>query len=442
MAKKKADDSATSLAKRIVQSLELRRAASSGYPASLREVARDVGFEVSEFEVRAALAKPPLKSGCILSVDGDLDSLAVLNETADIERLVGDERLLRTLCENLCSPQLPIISVKEIVAAGLLAKKLNKPFTLMWEGRIKSGDLPPFVEVVSVPGKTAKSSTNKLHDVRFPLPWLSLSRDLVQAMQPSGDAEGLIVEWSTLAGRVPGADHKAYAVLARTSEPFQSQVIPVFAKEPGGWLVLIANAERSASDPRILDRVYRATLKKGDTAVDVAALKKQKLLSPHLTAAFTRVVDQMASQCPEGFGVVRLGKKSILFRLRDVPGGSWSHQPSAVSDQPAQSGSPLPARPTEPQRADEASFERAFQEAFGRLDANDGGYNFVKILHLRSALPQYTRMEFDAGLHGLRLARRFSLVSSEGNAITLTDQEREAGILEAGTRLVYCKQIV
>ncbi len=435
MAKKTAIDPAASLAKSIVESLERRRNEKAGYPASLREVAQDVAAGISETDLRAALAKAPLKSRCVLAIDGDLDSLAILNDKEDIERLAGDERLLQILCERLCSPQQPIISVKEMAAAGVLAKKLATPFKLHWEERLKSGTLPSFVNAVQVPGKTAKATVQKLHDVRFPLPWLTLSDDLVQAFKHSPGSQGVIFEWSDLIARIPGAAHEKYTALARASEPFQSQVISVFAKEPKGWLLLSENVDHGARDPRIMDRIFQSALKAGDTAVEVAALKKQKHLSPQLSPAFSRSVDEISVSCPPGFGVLRFAKKTLLFRLRDVTNCPPHRGPLTAPphESVVVTSSPIPAGGT--------TFAESFDHTFTGLDAHDGGYNFVKLLDLRLALPQYGRADFDAGLHTLRLARRYSLMPSEGNGITLSQQEHDAGIQEFGTRLVYCKKM-
>ena len=435
MAKKTAVDPAASLAKAIVESLERRRNEKAGYPASLREVARDVAVEISETDLRAALAKVPLKTRCILAIDEDLDSLAVLNDKEDIKQLAGDERLLRVLCERLCSPQQPMVSVKEMAVAGVLSKKLATPFKSHWAGRLKLGTLPSFVNAATAPGRTGKATEQKLHDVRFPLPWLTLSADLVLALRPPAGSLGVITEWSTLLAQVPGAAPETYTTLARASEPFQSQVIPVFAKEPNGWLVLSENADRGARDPRILDRIFQSTLKASDTAVELTVLKKQKLLSPLLSSTFSRYVDEMSVNCPAGFGVLHFAKKDLLFRMRDVTGCN-----PGLGDQPAVPHEPEVVRPI-PTLSDGTTFAEAFDHAFARLDASDGGYNCVKLLHLRQALPQYGRAEFDAGLHTLRLARRYSLMPSEGNGISLSDQEHDAGIQEAGSRLVYCKKM-
>ena len=57
MAVKKAVDPAVSMAKAIMESLARRRSEGAGYPASLREVARNFASDISEADLRAALVK-------------------------------------------------------------------------------------------------------------------------------------------------------------------------------------------------------------------------------------------------------------------------------------------------------------------------------------------------------------------------------------------------
>lgn len=440
MAKTKAVDPATLLALDIHQAFERRRAEGTRYPCSLRDVAREVSTDISDSELLAASTKSPLKKkpkdspdrSWVPAIEGDLDSLSVLGE--DIQRLAGDERVLRLLLERLCSPQMPLVLPKELASAGVLSKKLAAPFKAHWEERLQTGHVPSFAAVVTIPGKTAKSQPLKLHDVRFPLPWLSLSQTLVQALRQPSPSGGVVVSWSELVSRVPGAAQENIAALARQSEPYRSQVIPVFAKEPLGSLVLRENVERAVKELRIFERVYQAARKSMDTAVDVATLKTTKLLSPELSEVHTGVIERMMTEgkAPAGYGMIRVGKKSYLFRLSDVGGTAG---PSAT---------PSPKNPADQQNTTSATtsgFATAFSEAFERLDAQDGGYNFVKLLKLRNALPQYSRSAFDAGLEQLRKERRFSLEASEGLLVTLTEQERSAGIIESGRQLIYCKRI-
>jgi hypothetical protein len=85
-----------------------------------------------------------------------------------------------------------------------------------------------------------------------------------------------------------------------------------------------------------------------------------------------------------------------------------------------------------------ANFEIDFTRAFHSLDT---GYNFVKLYNLRKSLPQYSRQQFDEGLNTLRRERKFSLEASEGLLVTLTPEEKEAGILDQGRLMIYCQKI-
>ncbi|MHB1556300.1 MAG: hypothetical protein ACYC61_02350 [Isosphaeraceae bacterium] len=85
-------------------------------------------------------------------------------------------------------------------------------------------------------------------------------------------------------------------------------------------------------------------------------------------------------------------------------------------------------------------FAREFRSAFEALDRRNGSTNFVKIADLRQALARFTREEFDAGLRELRMDGTFSLDSHEGLHGSLSDDEREAGVREAGSLLVYASR--
>jgi len=155
-------------------------------------------------------------------------------------------------------------------------------------------------------------------------------------------------------------------------------------------------------------------------------------------AALARGIDQQ-SLPPEVAWVTIKGKDHLflLANLRPEP----SRRPSAPapatdpgpdpSRPPARDGVPAPA--TRPDR----EFAAAFREAFGDLDRRHGARNFVKLSDLRSALAGFSREEFDAGLRQLRIDDQFSLNSHEGFHDTLSREDREAGIREAGSLLIY-----
>ena len=438
MAKQKAVDPAASLAKAIEESLIRRRSENAGYPVSLREVAQGVATDIRETDLRAALAKAPLKSRPVLAFDGDLDSLAVLKDKEDLELLACNDRVLRSVCERLCSPQSPTLDLAS--GSKLLSTALRKPFVTAWENRIAAGQLPAFVRAVP-PGKAKGKAKPKtvLHDVRFPLPWVDLSERMVRELERQRGQGESLVEWSSLMLAV-GKSDPGVLQQARQTEPLRSRVVPIFAKEPEGLVALVEDLERVATDSRILDRVLTAVLKPGDTLADIDHLKKQKILQPKAAEAFSAAVSQylVSGRWPSGFGLGRNGAKRWLFRFRDVSGapasGSPSHEPPEA---PNRQHAPHGTAHGESQDG----FAKEFAETFARLDHSRGGRNFVKLAELRTALPHYSREKFDSELRSLRIARQFQLSTSDGNHVTLTTEERAAGIQEADLLLVYCERI-
>lgn len=120
-------------------------------------------------------------------------------------------------------------------------------------------------------------------------------------------------------------------------------------------------------------------------------------------------------------------EKRYFFLLDGAATGPAVHQHAA----------PTNHAPAPEHHSGAPNFARAFDEAFDRLDLRDGRRNFLKLLDLRRALPQFDRAAFDAGLHRLRMDRAFSLAPHEGLRGTLTPEERDAGISEAGNLWTY-----
>jgi hypothetical protein len=85
-------------------------------------------------------------------------------------------------------------------------------------------------------------------------------------------------------------------------------------------------------------------------------------------------------------------------------------------------------------------FVQAFRAAFDILDRRNGSTNFVKLADLRDALSEFSREEFDAGLRKLRMEGVFSLDSHEGLHGSLSHDDRDAGVREAGSLLVYASR--
>ena len=428
MAKKRAIDPAQLWAADIVS--EVRKA---GRAVVLREAAERVRSGITETELREVLGQKVFKTAIVLAFPDELDSLVAPSD--ELDWLAGDEQVLRGVCERMCSPLLPTLDLA--MGKKLLATKLHKPFVTAWEKRLAAGELPAFVRAVILgKGKKVKPS---LHDVRFPLPWVSLAERVVRELERRRSQGELLVEWSALMLAV-GASDPGILQQAHETEPLKSRVVPVWAKEPEGLVVLVDDLERAVGDSRILDSVLTAALKPGDSMADLEVLKKQKLLHPSAGTAFIAALTQhQVSGCwPSGFGLGRNAKKAWLFRLRDVQG-----LPMSATTAPGSIASPtvphLAPRPTGGES--QGGFAREFAETFDRLDRSHGGRNFVKLSDLRRELPNYSRETFDSELRHLRIAKTFRLSTSDGNHVTLTPEERAAGIQEADLLLVYCERI-
>lgn len=86
------------------------------------------------------------------------------------------------------------------------------------------------------------------------------------------------------------------------------------------------------------------------------------------------------------------------------------------------------------------AFVRAFEATFERLDAANGGDNWVSLLDVRRAMPEYGRAEFDAALANLRRDRVFGLESVDGRHRLPSPEEIEAAIHEMGRTLLFVKR--
>lgn len=79
-------------------------------------------------------------------------------------------------------------------------------------------------------------------------------------------------------------------------------------------------------------------------------------------------------------------------------------------------------------------FQQRFDRAFDELDRASGGFNYVTLRALRSALADVPRAAFEAGLAALRRSRLYTLDPAYGK---LSKADREAAITEAGNLLFY-----
>lgn len=183
--------------------------------------------------------------------------------------------------------------------------------------------------------------------------------------------------------------------------------------------------------------------KKGPTETAAFAPKElAKRVMPELQPRLEHAVKDAAARLalPRGVGWVSFKGEPLLFLTENIrPAVS---QPAATVDGHV-SATHRQAHPV-PATADDEflprDFTQAFRAAFEILDRRNGSTNFVKLADLRQALADFNRDEFDAGLRALRMDGVFSLDSHEGLHGSLSHEEREAGVREAGSLLVYASR--
>lgn len=195
----------------------------------------------------------------------------------------------------------------------------------------------------------------------------------------------------------------------------------------------------------LVGSVLDSLIKPYDQAIPLDKLAKG--VPADLRDAFTSSLEERLERgsLPQGLGALQVAKKWILFWIADVLGGSSSgtaptkRPPATTPAAPSALGNSSTETPSTPAGSDR--FAHDFERAFGKIDGETGRRNFVKLLELRNALPQYDRPAFEEGLRRLRAARQFTLETSEGLNTSVTDEERQAALVEAGSRYLYCSRI-
>jgi hypothetical protein len=170
------------------------------------------------------------------------------------------------------------------------------------------------------------------------------------------------------------------------------------------------------------------------TAFTPAEVKGRLVAELHASvlAALERGVAR--GELPGGVAWVVTKGKPYLFLVENLrprhPSPGTAAVPHGIPPAVAEEATAPPRRAT-------SDFAPAFRAAFEHLDRRNGSTNFVKLAELRRALSDFDRDAFDGGLRALRVAGEFSLDSHEGLHGTLTPEEREAGVREAGSLLIY-----
>ncbi len=229
----------------------------------------------------------------------------------------------------------------------------------------------------------------------------------------------------------PAAGPRAVLAVLHQRKIFGPQIVAA-RRDLEAPVALMDDLPHLAASPQLLNYAVRCRRTAGNHAASLAELKRK--LTGKLQAPFQQAVEQQMQQgtLPPGVGWLLIRSAKKLFLLSDVHQGRPGALPaSAPTSQDGTGETPPPSISASPL----LDFARAFDEVFGRLDRQAGGYNFVSLVELRPAVP-CERTAFDAGLREPRLAGRYTLSAAEGRH-GLTADERQAGINEDGTLLLF-----
>lgn len=224
---------------------------------------------------------------------------------------------------------------------------------------------------------------------------------------------------------------KERAVVAWNKDRKPSREAPVLLTTSGDLDPAVAETA-----PALLIALLNGASEKSpaQSIADLAKKLTERVKKPFQAAIKDRIESR---SLPAEVGWLPNKGSKLLFLLSAVqtsgPRSSFGAQPPR-----AQAGqAPSIARAADVPSNGGLEFAPAFRTAFDRLDRDNRATNFVRLLDLRRALPRFDRERFDQGLRQLRLDDEFTLSGHEGRLGPLTDEEREAGVREVGSLLVY-----
>jgi len=251
-------------------------------------------------------------------------------------------------------------------------------------------------------------------------------------------------------------------------------IVPAKSKGKGSQFLLqapvclIDDLPRLVESNELLEFAFLAALSGQQSRVArISDLKNALRATRDLHSQFQQALKERmaAGELPSWLGWLEGGRTRYLFRMADIqcsaasgrmpfpapdvtrPSDDASQEPAAhqpiipavTTQRPSSVLESQPSAPSVPQPPVH-DFAAEFEAAFDRLNRQQGNKNFITLHDLRRSLPHYDRPTFDAGIHQLRRERRFTLDSSDGNFVVVTDAEREAAIREGGSILVYCSR--
>jgi hypothetical protein len=421
------------LAWKLLTALEHQRQLGADYPSTVERLAALADPQATPDRITKALNKKPFAALWTLANKKDRNSPIVLAE--DRERLASSPQLLEYALGLLCSADKPLHTPAKVIAK--VDTSLRPAFKAALERGIADNSLPATVGVAKVGNRA------HLYLECFPpppppppkkKPAEELSEKLVQVLheqrERGDDAYPLPLDrlYELTATTATATVRKQ----ALGKEPFRSQAMLVLPKRADSLVALVADRSRLLASPRLLHGILEATRTADNQAVAAADLVKK--LPKNLQIEFRDLLHRQVNErsLPQGIGVLLSKKKPLLFLLADINAVSSSRTSPPTPLEKAVGGEGSQDKVPPPSQID---FSALFEEAFARLDCERGGHNHVSLVDLRRAVP-VERAVFDAGLHRLRHAGRYSLSAAEGRH-GLSDEERDAGLYEDGSLLLF-----
>jgi hypothetical protein len=423
-------DVATELAEKMVRGLESQRSLGpDAYPLTGKRLAELADPAAPPALIAKAAGKKDFAKHVIVAQRKNLQAPVAL--LSDLEQLAASRILLEFVLESVCTPTAPAVSIAKLKTK--IVPALKKPFEAAVHRQVRDVSLPPTVGFRQV-GKTTQLYLRRMPPPPPPRPpTVELAESLLAVLEaqpllgPSSYPLALerLVEL-TAPEAPPDLVKKAIG-----TEPFRSQTVIAQKNRPDAPVALAADRERLVASSVLLEFALAASRTATKHAFAVSDLKKKvsRALQQPFEAAVNRQVQ--TAGLPASVGWILL-KKQLLFLLSDLSGGRRIQAPEArpVVSQPQDAAVALPAADAPP-----VDFAKAFDEAFYWLDRRGGSHNFVSLVDLRRALP-FDRDTFDSELRRLRRANRYLLSAAEGRH-GVGPEERQAGIIEDGTLLLY-----
>ena len=298
----------------MIEALEIHRATNSIPLPFSQLIDRIPGLTIEA--ALAALQKAPAKSRRVVACPSDSDSFLVLKE--DLETLAQSAWMLKFLVGRGCSERVPVRPLNELTLP--LEKTLKKFADNYWpqhSDRLPAGLVPMSVVV----GK--KKSLFAIHDERFPLPEVELSRKLVAALQSHKTTGGTAYpsDWPGLLVAVGGVDSDDLLRRATLQAPFVDCVREITTKDN----ILVAMKEDVSAiinSKSILRRLVHEACHAEKPEIKLSALAKA--LPKDLQESFVHGWFARAKQAEEfDFATLQpagtVKKRDVVIRDRRYP---------------------------------------------------------------------------------------------------------------------------